>query len=375
MAVGERLLGIRGPTLAEILSREKNSFGVMRMLLASIVVISHALMVRAGTMAADPVVQFTGYSSGQHAVQGFFVLSGLLIAQSFAQSRSLADFASARFLRIFPGLILCVLLTSFLLGPLVSTYTPAAYFSSETLWSYIVLTLALKTGSAPLPGVFEHVPMANMVNWSVWTLKFETVCYAFLGLGGAAALASPWPCQARLATAACVAAFLVSKQPQLIEGNSFVDTMRYFTLFFATGVLSYVMRRYIVINGFVLAVLMALFANLIGTRFSEAATAVLLGYGMLWLSTFSFGPLRQFTARHDLSYGIYIYGVPVTQTLFYVWPDVGIPALIALTFAIVMPLAAMSWLIIERPAIRLRPVLAGALQKRFNQPSATTHLK
>jgi peptidoglycan/LPS O-acetylase OafA/YrhL len=359
--------GIAGPVLADMLSRDKNSFGVMRLLLASAVVISHAFMVHAGTMAADPVLQWTGYTSGQHAVQGFFVLSGLLIAQSFAHSRVLIDFASARILRIFPGLFLCVLLTALILGPLISTFSPGRYFSSEILWLYIAETLSLKTGSAPLPGVFEHVPMANMVNWSLWTLKFETICYAALGLAGAAVLASPWPRHARLALAACVAAFLVYKQPQLIEGNSFVDTLRYFSLFFATGVLAYAMRRHIVINGLVLTGLAALFAVSIGTRFTEVTAAALLGYGMLWLSRFSFGPLRSFTSRHDLSYGIYIYGVPVTQTLQSIWPGLGIAGLVALSFAIVVPLAALSWLLVERPAMRLRPVMAGMLSESFKK--------
>jgi peptidoglycan/LPS O-acetylase OafA/YrhL len=365
MTVEARGMNINGPTLAELLPRGGNSFGVIRMLLASIVVVSHVLMVRSGTMAADPFVQFTGYTSGQHAVQGFFVLSGLLIAQSFAQCRGLTDFASARLLRIFPGLIACVLGTALVLGPLVSTLPLTTYFSSETLWRYIVMTLSLKTGSAPLPGVFEHVPMANMVNWSLWTLKFETVCYALLGLGGAAALASPWPRQARFGLGGLVAVFLLSKHPALADGNTFFDTLRYFTLFFATGVLAYAMRRHIVINGYLLAVLMALYAISIGTRFTEVTAAMLLGYGMLWLSTFSFGSLREFTSRHDLSYGTYIYGVPVTQTLLYVWPSMGVAGLTALSFAIVMPLAAMSWLLVERPAIRLRAVMVGLPQDIF----------
>ena len=360
---GTRWPGIQGPMLSEILPRENNSFGVMRLALASIVVIAHVFMMHAGTPAADPVLQFTGYTSGQHAVQGFFVLSGLLIAQSLAQSRGLADFISARFLRIFPGLIACVLLTSLVLGPFASTLSPAQYFGSETLWRYIGLTLALKTGSAPLPGVFEHLPMANIVNLSLWTLKFEVVCYALLGLAGTALLNRQRPRPLGLALAAGLAAFLLWKHPALVEGNTFFDSLRYFALFFGTGAAAFVLREHIVINGFVLSLLAVLFAFTIGTPLTEFAAALLLGYGILWLSTYSFGPLRQFTSRHDLSYGVYIYGVPVTQTLLYNWPDISVPALALFSFVTVLPLAALSWLIVERPAIRLRPVLTAALTK------------
>jgi peptidoglycan/LPS O-acetylase OafA/YrhL len=355
--------GLQGPTLAAILPRDSNSFGVIRLLLAATVVISHAYMMHAGTPAADPVLQFTGYTSGQHAVQGFFVLSGLMVASSFAQSRGLIDFVSARVLRIFPGLIVCVLLTAFVLGPLVSTLAPGSYFSSETLWRYIGLTLSLKTGSAPLPGVFENVPMANIVNLSLWTLKFEVVCYALLGLCGTLAILSPWPRQARLALAGCVAAFVLWRHPGLIESNIFIDSVRYFTLFFGTGVLAYAAREHFVINGYVLGSLAAIFAASIGSPATEFAAAALLAYGMIWLATFSFGPLGQSTSRHDLSYGTYIYGVPVSQTLLYFWPSIGITALIVLSFLIVVPLAAMSWLWVERPAIRLRPALRDSIEK------------
>ena len=360
---GNRWPDIQGPILSEILPRDRNSFGVMRLALACTVVVAHVYMMHAGTPAADPLVRYTGYTSGQHAVQAFFVLSGLLIAQSLTQGRGLLDFISARFLRIFPGLIACVLLTSLALGPLVSALSPGQYFSSQTLWSYIGLTLALKTGSAPLPGVFENLPMANIVNLSLWTLKFEVACYALLGLAGTALRVLQRPRQLALALAAGIAAFLLWKHPALIEGNTFFDSLRYFTLFFATGAAAYAMRESIVINGYVLWLLAALFAFSIGTPLTEFAAALLLGYGMLWLSTFSFGPLRRFTSLHDLSYGIYIYGVPVTQTLLYSWPDISVALLVVMSFAIVLPLAALSWLIVERPAIRLRPVLTAALTK------------
>ena len=57
------------------------------------------------------------------------------------------------------------------------------------------------------------------------------------------------------------------------------------------------------------------------------------------VATFQFGNLRALTSRFDLSYGTYIYGVPVTQTLLHIWPTISIAALISLTAAIVLPLA------------------------------------
>ena len=353
----------QAPRLSDILNPDRNSFGFIRLALASTVVISHCYMLQAGNPAADPVTAITGYTSGQHAVQGFFVLSGLLVTRGLMAKKSIIDFACARSLRIFPGLIACVLMVALVLGPIVSALPPESYFTSAQVWKYIAATLTLMTGSAPLPGVFDSHPMPHIVNLSLWTLKFETVCYALLGLAASLVFASRWPHQIALTAGAITIAFLCSKHPALIESNRFIDSVRYFVLFFGTGSLLYFLRRHVVINGIVLTALAIAFAAAIGTRFCEVSVAVLLGYGMCWLSTLTFGPMRRFTQRHDLSYGIYIYSVPVTQTLLQVWPHIAVWPLVVATGVLVLPLAVASWLLVERPAMRLRTSAVARIEK------------
>ncbi|WP_146361444.1 hypothetical protein [Arthrobacter yangruifuii] len=59
-------------------------------------------------------------------------------------------------------------------------------------------------------------------------------------------------------------------------------------------------------------------------------------------------------AKRDLSYGIYIYGVPV-QNLLEIWlPALPLPLYLILTFAVVVPLALASYTWIEAPAMRLK---------------------
>ena len=62
--------------LADILAPERNSFGVLRLMLALAVLISHAIFLRSGTSTAEPLVQLTGYSLGQYGVQGFMKNAG-----------------------------------------------------------------------------------------------------------------------------------------------------------------------------------------------------------------------------------------------------------------------------------------------------------
>lgn len=352
-----RKLSSRSPRLGEIMAPRANSFGVLRLAMASLVLISHSYLYAFGTDQAEPLTAWTGHSLGEHAVQVFFILSGILVAQSFDRSRSLIDFASARVLRIFPGLIVCVLLTALALGPLVSRLLVEAYFTSPQLPAYLIKTLSLSTGLAPLPGVFETVPLAGGVNTSLWTLKYEVLCYIGLAAAGAVGFFSP---RIRTAAAVVLAVFLLvvfAAEPKPLETYTFSDNARYFALYFGTGVLAYLIRDHLIIWGGFLVPLAALFVVALGTRFGEFATAMFLGYGVVWAASITFGPLRAVCNRIDLSFGVYIYAGPIQQALIDVAPTLD-PILISLlAFVLVLPLALLSWVFIEHPALQLRHAL------------------
>ncbi|MGB4864934.1 MAG: acyltransferase [Hyphomicrobium sp.] len=361
----------KSPRLGDIMAPEDNSFGVMRLLMASLVLISHSYMYTFGTTLAEPLTTWTGHSLGEHAVQGFFILSGILVAQSFERSRSLFDFAAARVLRIFPGLIVCVLLTALLLGPLVSQLAPEQYFSSPVLFAYIAKTLSLSTGSAPLPGVFTDVPMAGSVNSSLWTLKYEVLCYVGLALAGTAGL---FAAKYRGVVTIALAAFLVvifAGDPEPIENYTFTDNVRYFALYFGTGTLIYLVRDRLVITALALLPLAALFVFAQGTRFAELTTALLIGYAIVWAASHRFGPLRAWCNRIDLSFGVYIYAGPIQQALIDAAPALPPIANTAIAFALVLPLALLSWVLIEHPALSLRAVLRRKLQYRASAATLT----
>ena len=163
MSINESAGGAR---LGAIMEPDANSFGVLRFLLASLVLVSHAYMFTFGTSDAEPLHGWIGRSLGESAVQVFFILSGILVAQSFERSASVIDFATARVLRIFPALIVCVVLTVFVLGPLVSSLPVADYLKNGGTYAYVAKTLSLSTGSAPLPGAYQKMSSApSPPNW------------------------------------------------------------------------------------------------------------------------------------------------------------------------------------------------------------------
>lgn len=361
----------RAPRLGEIMSPADNSFGVLRLAMASAVLVSHSFLYATGTSQAEPLYKYTCHSMGEHAVQVFFILSGLMVAQSLDRSRNVMDFALARALRIFPGLVVCVLLSALLLGPLVSSLSLAGYFTSRESPAYVLKTVALITASMPLPGVFDSVPLAGKVNTSLWTLKYEVMCYAGLALAGTIGLLSQrWRGVAALAVAVFVALIFLEEPASDEVTYSTLDNTRYFAVYFATGVLAYLVRDRLIISFWPLLPMAAIFYLARGTIAFEAVTAVCLGYGALWAATLRYGGLRTFCNRFDLSFGVYIYAGPLQQTLLDFRPSLAPEVLAVAAMILVLPMALTSWVFIEHPAIKMRRPLLSRLMRRTQQETA-----
>ncbi len=79
MTLGKLFLGSGQESLADRLANRDNHFNFVRLLLASMVMIDHAGLVVSGMAGSEPFRPF-GVSLGYMAVDGFFILSGLLIA-------------------------------------------------------------------------------------------------------------------------------------------------------------------------------------------------------------------------------------------------------------------------------------------------------
>lgn len=357
--------------LADILEPDRNNFGAVRLALALAVVVSHSYYLATGiALTSEPVYGITGYTLGQHAVQLFFLLSGVLVTQSLVRNGVVA-YAKARALRIFPGLAVCVLATALVAGPLVTALAPEAYYADTGLYRYIAETLLLKTGLAPLPGVFDANPAAGVVNSSLWTLKYEVVCYVLLAVAGGGALRFGI---ARAAGIAALVGFLwlaAFDAPELAHGNSLLDQIQYFALFFGAGVLAYAVRAYLPLHGTGAIAAACVLVATNGTGAAEFGQALGLGYLMLWAGALPGGGVRSFTNRNDYSYGVYIYGVPVGQVLLQYAPGIPVEGLIAATILVSLALAALSWRFVEKPSLALRHARRKpALTCKLTRPAA-----
>ena len=360
----------RAKTLAAILAPDANSFGVIRLAMAVAVLFSHSFWFVTGSSANEPLTAITGFSLGEHAVQVFFILSGVLVAQSFDKSRSALDFAIARFLRIFPGLFVCVIATALALGLVVTVLAPQDFIAHPGLKTYLAKTLTLVSGSASLPGVFETLPVAGLFNGSLWTLKYEVICYAGLAVLGALGLFEPRLRGLAMAIVALFAAGCAALLPAGPHaGYAAGQNIAYFAIYFATGVFAYLIRERLVIHWMASALLLALAAFAIGKPWQNIATAVALGYATLFFGSLTYGRLTKWTRAHDLSFGIYIYSAPIQQTLIQLYPGIDPYTVSAAGLLIAGLCAYVSWTWIEAPALSWRRPLV-SMFRPARQPVA-----
>jgi peptidoglycan/LPS O-acetylase OafA/YrhL len=173
--------------LDSVLKRENNNFDLIRLLAALMVMFFHAFyLFKSSKPYIHAFTLIQGESIGGIAVYIFFFLSGMFITSSFTNSKSNYAFMIMRIFRIWPALIVCIMITVFIVGPLVSTYTTKEYFSLRGTWDYLIHGVLLYHVRFTLPGVFNSNYYPSAVNGSIWTLPIEMICYFMVCLFGIA---------------------------------------------------------------------------------------------------------------------------------------------------------------------------------------------
>ena len=340
----------------------ENNFHLIRHIAAAAVVLTHSYSVVTGRYESEPLVGWLGVSIGHYAVDVFFVLSGFLVTQSLARNGDLLRFAVSRALRIFPALIVAVLVSALVLGPLVSTLEPGDYFSSPELPTYILGAVSTAMTDAPLPGVFMSLPHQAGVNEPLWTLKYELAAY--LSLAALAVLSLVAGRRILVPTAAAILAIYIAGRSQIPwpETESFVSNALHLLLPFYLGATAYVLRRYVPLRPLILVGLTALAVAAHETVARELTEKILITYAVLWLAFLPLSGRAALERLGDCSYGIYILAFPIQQTLRLLMPDIAPLELFGLAMITTVPLALISWHLIERPAMKARNHLVARLR-------------
>jgi peptidoglycan/LPS O-acetylase OafA/YrhL len=341
----------------KLTSRTQNNFNLIRLLAASAVIITHSYSLLGLpendilTRASHGVLSFS-----RLGVYVFFIISGFLITQSLERSRSLLSFFWKRCLRIFPALAVVLVLSVFILGPLITTAGVKEYFSSYSTWRYLG-GITLYRITYMLPGVFGDNFYRNAVNGSIWTLPYEWTCYLVLAGLLFWLKKKSW---AVVSLALVIAVllhqfggknFLNATIPVLLLN---VGQFLNYLIFFLVGAGAYIFRQYLSFSKISLSIALGLLVAAFYLLHSINILYFVLTYLILWLAVLPL-PGRKYWLERDYSYGLYIYAFPVQQIVAHYWGAfLGVAGFAVMAWLATMPLAILSWHWVERPALRLK---------------------
>jgi peptidoglycan/LPS O-acetylase OafA/YrhL len=320
-----------------------NNFDTLRILAALAVVLAHSIPLTYGPATLDLLWPASRHQAtfGYLAIQVFFIISGYLITGSYLNSaRPDSDLAArrfvrARFLRLVPALIVTLFVLAFILGPVLTTLPLTSYFHSSLPYR------AAFGLSDHLPGVFTHNPFSSGIDGSLWTLRWEALCYLavlLLGITGT------------LNRLVVTPLYLLILAARLHYGQH--AGLDLGALFFAGAVL-YLWRPPLSLTfGFVALVLWLISLFCSGyPLISDTAGA----YLCICLGLAPGLKLPNLAKYGDLSYGVYIFAWPIQQTITLVmgahanWIVNNL-----ITVPLVLALAYASWHFIESPALALK---------------------
>lgn len=339
--------------IKELLVKDNNNLDIFRLIAAFMVIYGHAFAIAPQAGKFDLISLWIGFGySGSLAVIIFFFISGLVVANSLMEKKSVIHFLISRVFRIFPALILVVLGSGFFIGPLVTNLGVSEYLSNHLLYKYIVGNILLDTSYA-LPGVFENNKYPSVVNGSLWTLPYEMAAYlglvAIFMLGGF---------RSKIFS---IAIFLIFFADPFLDGkliftwqtqNAEVD---FLIPSFALGVIVAIFKDELEVDGrFVIGLLLIYFL------FRKASYAFVLLHlsifaFVLWLSAKNW--MKKLKPKIDLSYGVYLWGFPVQQVFAHYIPNSGIFLNQILSIVVALVCAWISWHLVEEKSIAMGKVL------------------
>lgn len=345
----------------ELLRGDRNHLTLLRFMLATMVVYTHAVESMGGTDKAETLI---GVTMGWAAVDGFFALSGFLMCRSLEANGSIGRFAASRLLRIWPGMfVMCLVAT--IVYALFTIVPLSQYFLGKETLSFVFLNQVLVprytlTGVyCPTNGVLANEICA--INGALWTIRWEVSCYV-----GIAALAVTGRLLrrdvGRFVLPALVLFALVFAWPPLHQWVAarpwthiyLLEQIARLWTAFAIGAAAYSCRDRIHLSWTGALVALGVLYLTQSFFFAETVRAFAICYLVLCIGFLTARPAAFAARMPDYSFGVYIYHMPVMQVYRIAIPHIDPHLLALLAFVTVVPVAACSWHLVEKPAQDLR---------------------
>jgi peptidoglycan/LPS O-acetylase OafA/YrhL len=289
----------------------------------------------------------------------FFALSGFLVTGSALRTGRLVPFLGLRVLRLLPALFVEVTLSAIILGGIFTELPLSQYYASPMFWSYFLNIIG--DVHLFLPEVFVK-NNTDIVNSNLWTLPWELQCYIVMSIMIVTGVLFHRILLAMLVGVATVYLIYVSLVngfqvvPAQVEGPTLV-------YYFVIGVLMFLWRDKFVFHEGLFIVAAVLCYILMMSPRTVFIYPILLTYITAFIGLFPF-PKSSLIKSGDYSYGIYLYGFPVTQALFAASLLMGfsrqgnLAVFAPLAVLATAAFAALSWHGVEKHCLKLKRYIA-----------------
>lgn len=351
--------------LAQVFDPRNNALNLFRLGLAAEVMLWHSFPTT-GRMPPAAILQIL-FSVG---VDGFFALSGFLITRSWLTHPRARTYLTARALRILPGFYVCLIFVAFVFAPLFAAIhgrSPWKILASAEPFEFVLKNSGVIYVERYVGGTPFGVPdVGSGWNASLWSLIWELLCYLIVAVLGVVGLATRRWVSPVILVLGVVGALLLP--PLTYPGVWTIPqlTMRT-TIMFAAGAFMYQWRDVIPARWSLVAVsvVIVLAAGLLPDY--RVVAALPLAYAVIVSG--SLIQNKRLNLRTDLSYGLYIYAFP-TQQMLASTALVALSPLVFFVFSMVatIPLAAMSWFVVEKRAMALKSRFEAREDSRGKEP-------
>ncbi len=337
-----------------------NHFTVLRLILASLVIVGHAAELTDGNTSRELFHRLGArLTAGDFAVDAFFVISGYLILQSWSQQPNVRSFLTKRILRIVPAFLVAYLISVLIVGRIGGGPSYFARLSTpEGIFQFFRGIIVLTYPYAP--PVFPGFPYP-LSNGSIWTIAYEFRCYLLIPLLGSLGL---WARPPVLLAAWLAITLGAARYSTTHRGDTMSLGLIHFLPFFLAGSCAYLYRNKIRWGRAMGSVsILAAAVSMGSVAAADLVLPVAGSYAVLWLALSEWSPFRFFSASNDISYGVYLYGWPLQKLFLWYLPAVPLPGQAAATLGASLLLGWVSWNLIEKRCLAWKASLA---QHRVN---------
>jgi peptidoglycan/LPS O-acetylase OafA/YrhL len=341
--------------------RTANNFDGLRLLGALMVLFSHQL-----ALSGNPEPRIFDVKLGTLGVIIFFTISGYLVTASWERDPQFIRFAFKRLLRVWPALAVCLTICMALVclvkiassdgavPTMLFNYLPKNVFEGaipNMLFSYLPNYIFVWED-----GIFFKGNPYKFLNGSLWTIPLEVQCYLAVMLLGY--ISREHLRMTLIGAILAIAAMHLTgnwdKFSERLPGFFQIKDDFNLPVFFLAGAVMYFipkLRSPKLSGALVLMGLTALALGQTGITLFLLVPLFVVGVGVA-----SWPALRDASHFGDLSYGIYLWAWPIEQLgVSVLGKQTPWPLLLALTVIATALMAYLSWHLVERRCLRLKP--------------------